>query len=189
MLCGLNKPNVYKLLSINGKNFVCKYQKSKVHLFHHYHECTMRSFGGRGLRPGVRFLEYKKWRPIYNFWSVNWQFHARMRGSSPQCVLSHLPNIATLRRGTTHFSTCTDVVWSWRPRLPALNEVLSPVLPLTAWVPACFSKGTFPYSPPTRTLKINSIRQNPNTGQTDAVTDGRTSHVTTIPVEPIWAEG
>jgi hypothetical protein len=47
--------------------------------------------------------------------------------SSPQRVVSHLPNIATLRRGTPR----TDV-WSWRPRLPALNEVLSPVLPLTA---------------------------------------------------------
>jgi hypothetical protein len=56
-----------------------------------------------------------------------------MRGSSPQCVVSHLPNIATLRRGT-HFSTCTDVVRSWRTRLPALNEVPPPVLPLTAWV-------------------------------------------------------
>jgi hypothetical protein len=53
-----------------------------------------------------------------------------MRGSSPQRVVSHLPNIATLRRGT-HFSTC---IWSWYPRLPDLNEVLSPVLPLTAWV-------------------------------------------------------
>jgi hypothetical protein len=60
------------------------------------------------------------------FWSVNWQLQAKMRGSSPQHVVSHLPNIATLRRGT-HFSS-TDVVWS------AVNEVLSPVLPLTAWV-------------------------------------------------------
>jgi hypothetical protein len=31
-----------------------------VHPFHHYHECTKHSFGGRGLRPGTRFLEYKK---------------------------------------------------------------------------------------------------------------------------------
>jgi hypothetical protein len=31
-----------------------------IHLFHHYHERTKRSFGGRWLRPGVRFLEYKK---------------------------------------------------------------------------------------------------------------------------------
>jgi hypothetical protein len=34
-----------------------------------------------------------------------------------------------------------------------------------------FSNGTFPYSPPTRTLKIDSIRRNPNTGQTDIACD------------------
>jgi hypothetical protein len=45
-----------------------------------------------------------------------------MGGSYPQRVVSHLPNIATLHRGM-HFSTCTDVVWSWRLRLPALNGV------------------------------------------------------------------
>jgi hypothetical protein len=56
-----------------------------------------------------------------------------MHGSSPQHVVLHLPNIATLR-SDGHFSTCTDVVWSWHPRLPALNEVRSPVLPQTAWV-------------------------------------------------------
>jgi hypothetical protein len=50
-----------------------------------------------------------------------------MRGSSPQRVVLHLPNIATLRRGT-HLSTCTDVVWCPRP------VVLSPALPLTSWV-------------------------------------------------------
>jgi hypothetical protein len=40
---------------------------------------------------------------------VNWQLHAKLRGSSPQRVVSHLPNIATLRRGT-HFSTCSMVM-------------------------------------------------------------------------------
>jgi hypothetical protein len=57
---------------------------------------------------------------------VNWHLHAKLHGSSPQRVALNLPNIATLHRGT-YF---TDIVWSWCPRLPALNEVLSPVLPL-----------------------------------------------------------
>jgi hypothetical protein len=56
-----------------------------------------------------------------------------MCGSSLLHVVLHLPNIATLRR-VMHFNTCTDVVWSWSPSLPTLNEDLSPVLPLTAWV-------------------------------------------------------
>jgi hypothetical protein len=117
-----HKPIFGWMLILNAiKSLMCSHHKGMwanfayfgaVNLFHHYHERT--------------FLEYKKWR-------VKWQLHAKMRGSSPQCVVFHLPNIATLCRGT-HFSTCTDVVWSWRPKLPALNEVLSPVLPPTAWV-------------------------------------------------------
>jgi hypothetical protein len=75
---------------------------------------------------------------------VNWQLHAKIRRSSPQRVDSHLPNIATLHR-CMHFSTCPDEVWSWRPRLPALNEVLSPVLPLLPGS-ACFISWNLPPS-------------------------------------------
>jgi hypothetical protein len=54
---------------------------------------------GEGVRPGVRFLE-----------CVNWQLHAKMCGSSPQRVVSHLPNIATLQGlpgdGCDHAGAC-----------------------------------------------------------------------------------
>jgi hypothetical protein len=39
----------------------------------------------------------------------------KMCGSSPQRVVSHMPNIATLRSGT-RFSTDVNVVWSYGAR-------------------------------------------------------------------------
>jgi hypothetical protein len=58
------------------------------------------------------------------FGSVNRRLHAKMRGSSPQRVASHLPNIATLCRGM-HFSNVVPETTSSES-----SEVLSPVLPL-----------------------------------------------------------
>jgi hypothetical protein len=109
---------------------------------------------------GIYHCFLRKWISCINC-TVKWASNVKycLAKILAYTVVSHLPNIATLRRGThfstctdvvwswrprlpalatlrrgTHFSTCTDVVWSWRPRLPALNEVLSPVLPLTDWV-------------------------------------------------------
>jgi hypothetical protein len=36
-----------------------RYMLFRGRLFHHYHERTKHSYGGKGLRPGVRFLEYE----------------------------------------------------------------------------------------------------------------------------------
>jgi hypothetical protein len=50
---------------------------------------------------------------------IELQLDSELSELSTHRVVSHLPNIATLCRGT-HFSKCTDVVWSYGARDPQL---------------------------------------------------------------------
>jgi hypothetical protein len=89
-------------LSMQGfffREFYChstgqKWQLGAVHLFHHYHERTKRTVvWGEGVK-----TQHTLFKMIKNddlFLKLNQRFHAKMRGSSPQRVASHLPKIAT----------------------------------------------------------------------------------------------